>query len=282
VHNVNREAHLPPPSNRSIFNIIEKVGRAVLNTVGDFIAIVEMWGEAGVSLTRVLRRPTTFRLTSFLYHTQRVGLQAVPIIVLITFLLGCIIAQQGIFHFRGFGAEVYVIDMIAILILRELGVIMVSIIIAARSGSAYTAELGSMKMREEVDALRTMGFAPVDVLVLPRLVALVIVLPILTFIGSMAALCGGGLVCWLYGGISPEIFLSRLKEAVSLNHFFVGMIKAPFMAFMIGIIACSEGLRVKGSAESLGVHTTASVVKSVFLVIVLDGLFAMFFASIGK
>ena len=282
VHNVNRGAHLPPPSHRSIFSVIEKVSRAVLNTVGDFIAIVEMWGEAAVSLTRVLRRPTAFRLTSFLYHTQRVGLQAVPIIVLITFLLGCIIAQQGIFHFRGFGAEVYVIDMIAILILRELGVIMVSIIIAARSGSAYTAELGSMKMREEVDALRTMGFAPVDVLVLPRLVALVIVLPILTFIGSMAALCGGGLVCWLYGGISPEIFLSRLKEAVSLNHFFVGMIKAPFMAFMIGIIACAEGLRVKGSAEFLGAHTTASVVKSVFLVIVLDGLFAMFFASIGK
>jgi len=135
VHNVNRGAHLPPPSHRSIFNIIEKVGRAVLNTVSDFIAIVEMWGEAAVSLTRVLRRPTTFRLTSFLYHTQRVGLQAVPIIVLITFLLGCIIAQQGIFHFRGFGAEVYVIDMIAILILRELGVIMVSIIPSSTSKS---------------------------------------------------------------------------------------------------------------------------------------------------
>ena len=127
VHNVNWETHLPPPSHPSVFNVLEKVGRAVLNSVGEFIAIVEMWGEVAVSLTRVLRRPTTFRLTSFLYHTQRVGLQAVPIIVLITFLLGCIIAQQGIFHFRGFGAEVYVIDMIAILILRELGVIMVSL-----------------------------------------------------------------------------------------------------------------------------------------------------------
>jgi phospholipid/cholesterol/gamma-HCH transport system permease protein len=154
--------------------------------------------------------------------------------------------------------------------------------IAGRSGSAYTAELGSMKMREEIDALRTMGFSPVDVLVLPRLVALVIALPILAFLGSMAALYGGGLVCWLYGGISPEIFVSRLRDAISLDHFAVGMIKAPFMALMIGIVACAEGLQVKGSTDSLGLHTTASVVKSVFLVIVLDGVFAMFFAAIGK
>jgi phospholipid/cholesterol/gamma-HCH transport system permease protein len=159
---------------------------------------------------------------------------------------------------------------------------MVSIMIAGRSGSSYTAELGSMKMREEIDALRTMGFAPVDVLVLPRILALVIALPILTFIGSMAALYGGALVCWLYGGISPEIFVSRLQDAISLDHFAVGMIKAPFMAVMIGLVACAEGLQVKGSAESLGLHTTASVVKSVFLVVVMDGVFAMFFAAIGK
>jgi len=127
-----------------------------------------------------------------------------------------------------------------------------------------------------------MGFAPVDVLVLPRILALVLALPILTFLGSMAALYGGGLVCWLYGGISPEIFVSRLKDAISLDHFAIGMIKAPFMALMIGLVACTEGLQVKGSAESLGLHTTASVVKSVFLVIVMDGVFAMFFAAIGK
>jgi len=154
--------------------------------------------------------------------------------------------------------------------------------IAGRSGSSYTAELGSMKMREEIDALRTMGFGTVDVLVLPRLIALVMAMPILTFLGSMAALYGGGLVCWLYGGISPEIFISRLKDAISIDHFMVGMIKAPFMALIIGLVACTEGLQVKGSAESLGLHTTASVVKSVFLVIMTDGLFAMFFAAIGK
>jgi len=153
--------------------------------------------------------------------------------------------------------------------------------VAGRSGSAYTAELGSMKMREEIDALRTMGFDPVEVLILPRVLALVFALPILTFLGSMSALYGGGLVAWLYGGMSPEIFLARIREAISVTHFEVGMIKAPFMALVIGVVACSEGLRVKGSAESLGLQTTTSVVKSIFLVIVLDGVFAIFFASIG-
>ena len=153
--------------------------------------------------------------------------------------------------------------------------------IAGRSGSSYTAELGAMKMREEIDALRTMGFDPVEVLILPRIIALVCALPILAFLGSMAALYGGGLVAWLYGGMSPTVFIARLRDAISVTHFEVGMIKAPFMALAIGIVACSEGLAVKGSAESLGTQTTVSVVKSIFLVIVLDGLFAVFFASIG-
>jgi phospholipid/cholesterol/gamma-HCH transport system permease protein len=154
--------------------------------------------------------------------------------------------------------------------------------VAGRSGSAYTAELGAMKMREEIDALRTMGFDPVEVLILPRIVALLIAVPILTFLGSMSALYGGGLVAWLYGGIDPDVFLSRLKETITFDTFEVGMIKAPFMAMVIGLIACVEGFQVKGSSESLGRQTTASVVKAIFLVIVLDGLFAMFFASIGK
>ena len=282
VQNVNRE---PPPAPRSysgIGNLLENIGRAVGNIISDVTAILQMLGETTVSLLRLFVRPASFRFTSVVHHLDRVGLQAVPIILLITFLLGCIVAQQGIFHFRRFGAELYVVDMISILVLREVGVIMVSIMVAGRSGSAYTAELGSMKMREEIDALRTMGFGPVDVLVLPRVLALVLALPILTFLGSMAALYGGGLVCWLYGGISPEIFTSRLKDAISLEHFAVGMIKAPFMALMIGLVACTEGLQVRGSAESLGLHTTASVVKAVFLVIVMDGVFAMFFAAIGK
>jgi phospholipid/cholesterol/gamma-HCH transport system permease protein len=171
--------------------------------------------------------------------------------------------------------------MVSILVLREVGVLIVCVMVAGRSGSAYTAEIGSMKMREEIDALRTMGLDPIQVLVLPRIIALVIAVPLLTFIGSMAALYGAGLVCWLYGGMAPDIFLERLREAISLQTFAVGMIKAPFMALTIGLVACVEGFEVEGSAASLGLKTTASVVKSIFLVIALDGVFAMFFAGIG-
>jgi phospholipid/cholesterol/gamma-HCH transport system permease protein len=160
-------------------------------------------------------------------------------------------------------------------------VLIVCIMVAGRSGSAYTAELGSMKMREEIDALCTMGFDPIEILVLPRVLALIVGVPILTFLGSLAALYGGGLVCWLYGGIDPDVYLQRLREAVTMQTFEVGMIKAPFMALVVGVVACVQGLKVKGSAESLGLQTTASVVESIFVVIVMDGLFAIFFASIG-
>ena len=260
---------------------IDGLGRSVARFGADLVGFVAMLGALAVALGRSLAHPRTFRLTSVVHHLDRVGWQAIGIIVLITFLIGCIIAQQGIFHFRRFGAEDYVVDLVGILVIREIGVLIVAIMVAGRSGSSYTAELGSMKMREEIDALRTMGVDPVEVLVLPRVIALVIALPILTFIGSMSALLGGELVAWFYGGMSPPIYLARLNDAVSLTDFKVGMFKAPVMALVIGVVACSEGLKVKGSAESLGLQTTASVVKSIFLVIVLDGLFAMFFASIG-
>jgi phospholipid/cholesterol/gamma-HCH transport system permease protein len=259
---------------------LETLGRTTVRFGQELRAFAAMLGAVVLALGRALANPRSFRLTSTLHHLDRVGWQAVPIMLLITFLIGCIIAQQGLFHFRKFGADAYVVDMVGILILREIGVLIVAIMIAGRSGSAYTAEIGSMKMREEIDALRTMGRDPVEVLILPRIIALVIALPILTFLGSLAALYGGGLVAWLYGGMSPDIYIERLREAVSLTHFEVGMIKAPFMALIIGIVSCTQGLAVKGSAESLGLETTASVVKSIFLVIVLDGLFAVFFAAV--
>jgi phospholipid/cholesterol/gamma-HCH transport system permease protein len=276
----NLEAGTAPPRQNPIIASLEKVGMATVSVGNDLVAIANMLGAIGAAVIGVLLRPRTFRLTSAVHHLDRVGLQAVPIILLITFLIGGIIAQQGFFHFRKFGAETYVVDMLGILILREIGVLIVSIMVAGRSGSSYTAELGSMKMREEIDALRTMGLDPIAVLVLPRVTALIIGLTILTFLGAMSALFGGGLVAWLYGGMSPDIFIARLKEAISITHFKVGMIKAPFMALVIGVVACAQGFAVKGSAESLGLQTTASVVKAIFLVIVLDGLFAVFFASI--
>jgi phospholipid/cholesterol/gamma-HCH transport system permease protein len=281
MHAVNLDPRTAAKARNPVLAALESVGRAAAGSVSDLTMFLGMFGEFAAALGRVLIHPSRFRLTSTVYQLYRVGWLAVPIMVLITFLIGGIIAQQGIFHFRKFGAESYVVDMVGILVLREIGVLLVSIMIAGRSGSSYTAELGAMKMREEIDALRTMGFDPVEVLIVPRIIALVCALPILAFLGSMAALYGGGLVAWLYGGMSPAVFIARLRDAISVTHFEVGMIKAPFMALAIGVVACSEGLAVKGSAESLGTQTTVSVVKSIFLVIVLDGVFAVFFASIG-
>jgi phospholipid/cholesterol/gamma-HCH transport system permease protein len=281
MHGVNREPPRAPARGNAVVNALAALGRGGAGIARGFMLFADMLGAVGIATLRVLRRPSEFRFTSTVNQFDHVAWQAVPIILLITFLIGAIISQQGIFHFRKFGAELYSVDLVGILVLREIGVLIVAIMVAGRSGSSYTAEIGSMKMREEIDALRTMGFDPVEVLILPRILVLVIALPVLTFLGSMAALYGGGLVAWLYGGISPDIYISRLTEAISLTHFKVGMLKAPFMGLVIGVVACAEGLKVKGSAESLGLQTTASVVESIFLVIVLDGLFAIFFASIG-
>jgi phospholipid/cholesterol/gamma-HCH transport system permease protein len=272
-----------PPARRwrGPVTALDGLGRATAGALADLADILAMVGAIAMALVRALFRPKAFRLTSIVHHLDRVGWRAIGIILLITFLIGGIIAQQGIFNFRRFGAEDYVVNLVGILVLREIGVLIVAIMVAGRSGSAYTAELGSMKMREEIDALRTMGVDPVEVLVLPRVIAIVLALPILTFIGSMAALAGGELVAWLYGGMSPAVFATRLRAAVSFDDFSVGLIKAPVMAFIIGAVACAEGFKVAGSTESLGNRTTASVVKAIFLVIVLDGFFAIFFAAIG-
>jgi phospholipid/cholesterol/gamma-HCH transport system permease protein len=281
VRKLNLKPAPPPRERMGVVQVLETIGRNLADVATATVLMCQMLGAVTVAILRAFVNPRRFRFTSMVNQVDRVGWRGVPIILLIMFLIGCILAQQGIFHFRKFGADIFVIDMVGVLVLREVGVLIVCVMVAGRSGSAYTAELGSMKMREEIDALRTMGFDPIEVLILPRIVALLIAVPMLTFLGSMSALYGGGLVAWLYGGIDPDVFLSRLRESISLETFEVGMIKAPFMALVIGIVACVEGLQVKGSAESLGLRTTTSVVKSIFLVIVLDGLFAIFFASIG-
>jgi phospholipid/cholesterol/gamma-HCH transport system permease protein len=218
---------------------------------------------------------------SIVNQIDHMGVRAVPIILLMSFLIGAIIAQQGAFQLRYFGAEVFVVDLVGILQLREIGVLLTAIMIAGRSGSAITAEIGSMKMREEVDALKVMGLNPVGVLIFPRLVALTVALPLLTVLANFASLLGAATVAWAYSGITFATFTSRLHEAVTLSTVLAGMIKAPFMALVIGIVAAVEGLKVGGSAESLGQHVTAAVVKAIFVVILMDGLFAIFYAAIN-
>ncbi len=264
-----------------LVDLLADVGESIVNAGHDFYHGLSFLGEVVASTGKLMMAPHKFRVTALVNHIEAFGLRSVPIIALITFLVGGIVGQQGVFQLSRFGATAYAIDLLGILILRTLGVFLTSIMIAGRSGAAITAELGSMKMREEIDALTVMGLRPIDVLIVPRLVALIICLPMLTFVADMSALFGGLLVTWGYGGISPETFMLRLQSAVSMHSFLIGMIKAPFMGLMIGVIASIEGLAVEGSAESLGRQVTTSVVKSIFMVIVVDGIFTMFFASVG-
>jgi phospholipid/cholesterol/gamma-HCH transport system permease protein len=269
------------PRRRSpVVDMLADVGSTVVGAGRDVGGGVSFLGAVVAALGRVILNPRRFRFTSLVFQLEQVGLRSVPIICLISFLVGCIVAQQTIFQLRRFGATAFVVDLIGILTLRELGVLLTSIMVAGRSGSAFTAEIGSMKMREEIDALRVMGLDPIEVLVVPRILALMIALPMLTFLADLAGIFGGGLVSWIYGSISQDVFLERLRASIGMNTFLVGLIKAPFMALVVGLIACVEGLAVEGSAESLGRQVTSSVVKSIFMVIVVDGMFAMFFAAI--
>lgn len=270
-----------PPARSRLVDLLADVGRTVIGFGRDFAQGVSFIGEIVTATGRVLLRPGQFRGASFINQFEQIAFRGAPIIVLISFLVGCIVSQQGIFQLRRFGATAFVVDLVGIITLRELALLLTAIMVAGRSGSAFTAEIGSMKMREEIDALRVMGLNPVDVLVVPRILALILAVPFLTFLAAMAGLFGAGLVAWLYAGIAPETFLARLQSVITYRHFSVGLIKAPFMALVIGAIACIEGLNVKGSAESLGRQVTASVVKAIFMVIVVDGLFAIFFASIN-
>mgnify|MGYP001462652507 CR=1 FL=1 len=274
-----QETHEPPRS-FVVLDILTDIGEVMVDAFNDLVNGIAFLGSFVVASAQVLSGKSRFRLSSLVSQLERVALRSVPIIVLISMLVGGIIAQQSVFQLQSFGTVHFVADLMGVLVLRELAVLITSIMLAGRTGSSFTAELGSMKMREEIDALRTMGLDPIEVLVVPRITALIIGLPLLTFISSMAMLLGGGMVAFFYGGVSPDVFLSRLQNGIGFNTFVVGLLKAPFMALVIGIIACIEGFAVKGSADSLGSRTTSSVVKAIFMVIVVDGLFAMFFASI--
>ncbi|MDL2405647.1 ABC transporter permease [Rhizobium calliandrae] len=276
----NGEAAEPRPKKSLAERIFAPIGESVYDIWGNFIAAMYILGSAVRGAQLKFGRGSGVSPASIVNQIDHMAVRAVPIILLMSFLIGAIIAQQGAFQLRYFGAEIFVVDLVGILQLREIGVLLTAIMIAGRSGSAITAEIGSMKMREEVDALKVMGLNPVGVLIFPRLVALTVALPLLTILANFASLAGAAVVAWAYSGITFATFVSRLHEAVSLSTVISGMIKAPFMALVIGIVAAVEGLKVGGSAESLGQHVTQSVVKSIFVVILMDGLFAMFYAAI--
>lgn len=259
---------------------LEVIGRGVYEMRDDFLAAMNILGSTIRGGQMKLGRGHGINMAAIFFQIDRMGVGAIPVVVLMSAIVGAIVAQQGAYQLSYFGADIFVVDLVSILILRELGVLMTAIMLAGRSGSAITAEIGSMKMREEVDALTVIGLNPVGVLVFPRLVALVIALPCLSILANFAALGGGLVISWFYSDIPPVQFIDRLRVAVDLSTIFAGLIKAPFMALIIGIIGAVEGLKVGGSAESLGSRVTASVVKSIFVVIIVDGAFAVFYAAI--
>lgn len=280
------ERHHPAPwkpekQHLSVVGFLEATGKEMVGVGKDGLAILHILGSLGTVISTVLLQPRRLRGISVAVQFDRTCIGAVPIVALMSFLIGAIISQQGGFYLKQFGADLFVVDLAGILVLREIGVILTAIMVAGRSGSAFTAELGAMKMQEEIDALHVIGLSVTEVLILPRLLALIVALPVLTFISDISSLFGAGLVTWFYLDIPPAAFFVRLQEAVTFHTFMVGLIKAPFMALIIGLIACVEGMKVQGSSDSLGRHTTMSVVKAIFLVIVVDGLFAIFFAAIN-
>jgi phospholipid/cholesterol/gamma-HCH transport system permease protein len=275
--------HDEPPAIRpvTLADRFETFGRKVMQGWRMAVELTSFLGQVIATLGGIIRHPSRLRLTSVVHHCQEIGLSAVPIVALMAFLIGVVLAFQGSAQLRQFGAEVFVVDLIAISILRELGILLTSIIVAGRSGSAFTAAIGSMKMREEIDAMRTLGLDPVTILVVPRVLALMLMLPALGLIANISGLIGGAIMSWIELGVSPAVFQSRLVSNTDVWHFVVGMIKAPFFALIIGIIGCYEGMKVGGDAESLGRLTSASVVLAIFMVIVVDAMFSIFFAVVG-
>lgn len=265
------------------------VGMQLLSRIGSAVEVIwkdtlQLLGFIGLILqtfASTLFRPRRWRTTSVIAHIEQIGLDAAPIVALLTFMVGAVVAFLGATVLKAFGATIFTVDLIGFSFLREFAVLLTAILLAGRTASAFTAQIGSMKANEELDALQTLGLSPTELLVLPRVLALLISLPMLTFLAMICGIVGGGVVCALSLGISPAMFLSLMQADIGVQHFLVGIAKAPIFAFFIAAIGCLEGFKVEGSAESVGAHTTSSVVQSIFVVIVLDALVAMFCMEIG-
>ncbi|WP_425607953.1 MlaE family ABC transporter permease [Marinobacter albus] len=247
----------------------------LLKTLNGFI------GQTLATLFWVLPRPWRWRVTPFVAAIQETGLNALPIVALLTFLVGAVVAFLGATVLESFGATIYTVNLVTFSFLREFGVLLAAILLAGRTASAFTAHIGAMKVNEELDAIRTLGLNPIEILVLPRVLAMMVSLPILTFVGMIAGIAGGAAVCALSLDIYPAQFLAIVERDTELRHFLVGLSKAPIFAFLIAIIGCLEGFKVSGSAQSVGEHTTSSVVQSIFMVILFDSIAAMFFMEMG-
>ncbi|PWK88476.1 MlaE family ABC transporter permease [Fulvimonas soli] len=261
----------------AVLALLERIGRTMAALWRQQLLLLGFIGLTLQTLARVLPRPRRWRPTPLAAHVEQTGMDAIPIVALLTFMVGAVVAFLGATVLKDFGASIYTVDLVAFSFLREFGVLLTAILMAGRTASAFTAQIGSMKANEEIDAIRALGLDPMELLVLPRVLALLVSLPMLTFLAMLSGIAGGMLVCALALDVPPAMFLDMFKQDVGVRHFLLGLCKAPVFAFLIAVIGCLEGFKVGGSAQSVGEHTTSSVVQSIFVVILIDALAALFF-----
>lgn len=277
------ETHFPVPPKEPIFfgKRIVRLGRIILEVLGLTRDLITFLGQISVGIFNVFLHPKRLRFPSLVVHIERFGVNALPIVTLMSIALGLVLAYQGEEQLRRFGAEIYTINLVSISIVREVGILITAILVAGRTGSSITAQIGIMKINQEIDALNTLGLSPMEVLIIPRVLALIIVMPLLAFISDLAGLLGGGLMVICSLDVSPQLYIYRVGEAVTLWGFWIGIIKAPLFGAIIGVVSCFQGMNVQNTAESVGICTTRSVVEGIFLVTLADALLSVFFSAVG-
>jgi phospholipid/cholesterol/gamma-HCH transport system permease protein len=281
VAEADKPVRVHPEEGASFFRVLREIGEWVADAGVTLVGLLGFFGAVLVGFANLIRRPKRFRFNAIVQRFDVVGVRALGIIGLMSFLIGIVIAQQGAVQLQQFGAEIYTINLIGRITVRELGTLMTAIMVAGRSGSAFAAQLGTMKITEEIDAMKTIGVSPIEALVIPRLIASVLMMPLLAFWAMLMALLGGGIFVWLDLGIPPLTYIQRLQEVTPLTDLWIGLIKAPVFGFIIALAGCFQGMLVESNSEEVGQRTTTAVVQSIFLVIVLDAVFAVFFSSIG-
>ena len=281
VAEADKPARVHPEVTGGITGMTRELGEWVVEVGRTLVGLLGFFGATLLAFGSVIRRPKKFRWNAVVQRLDVVGVRALGIIGLMSFLIGIVVGQQGAVQLQQFGAEVYTINLIGRITVRELGVLMTAIMVAGRSGSAFAAQIGTMKLTEEVDAMRTIGVSPIEALVIPRMIAAVLMMPLLGFWAILMSLFGGGLFVWLVLGIPPLTYVQRLQEVIPITDWWIALIKAPVFGFIIALAGCFQGMLVEGDSEAVGSRTTTAVVQSIFLVIVLDAVFAVFFSSIG-
>ncbi|HEU4705236.1 MAG TPA: ABC transporter permease [Sphingomicrobium sp.] len=281
VAEADKPVQVHPEKAGGFLHVLGELGAWIAELGRTLVGLLAFFGATLAAFANLIAHPKRFRINAVVQRFDVVGVRALGIIGLMSFLIGVVVGQQGAVQLEQFGAEVFTINLIGRITVRELGTLMTAIMVAGRSGSAFAAQIGTMKITEEIDAMRTIGVSPIEALVIPRLIAAVVMMPLLAFWAMLMSLLGGGIFVWLQLGIPPLTYIQRLQEVVPLTDLWIGLIKAPVFGFIIALAGCFQGMLVQGNSEEVGLRTTTAVVQSIFLVIVLDAMFAVFFSSIG-